>query len=116
MSMPIRMTIWKGLVLAAFFLFVSAVTKSQTEPSSIPKGGFVPDRETAIRIAEAVWIPLYGEARISQEKPFVAELHDGVWTVSGTFHSEAGTTRKGGVATIKISKLDGRIIMASHGK
>ena len=28
----------------------------------LPKEGFVPDKNTAIKIAEAVWFPIYGES------------------------------------------------------
>jgi hypothetical protein len=48
-----------------------------------PKGGFVPDAATAIKIAVAVWTPIYGARRIEAEKPFRAQLRDGVWTVEG---------------------------------
>lgn len=107
----------KGLWLVVFFFLVSSLVRAQLEHSVIPKEGFVPDRETAIKIAEAVWTPIYGAEKISQEKPFVAELRSGVWIVSGTLPSAPpGLTRKGGVATIEIAKRDGRILVVSHGK
>lgn len=37
--------------------------------------GYVQGSETAIRIAEAVWLQIYGED-IYKEKPFVATLKD----------------------------------------
>jgi len=89
---------------------------AQAGRPAVPKDGFVPNQETAMRIAEAVWIPLYGKEQIDQEKPFVAELKHDVWIVSGTLHGEAGTISKGGVAKIKISKKDGRVLEVSHGK
>src|SRR5262249_7899264 len=33
-----------------------------------PKEGYVPDAATAIKIAEAVWIPIYGEETLKNEK------------------------------------------------
>jgi hypothetical protein len=40
-----------------------------------PIDGFVPNKATAIRIAEAVLIPVYGEREIESERPFSADLH-----------------------------------------
>jgi hypothetical protein len=49
-----------------------------------PKEGFVPDKETAIAIARAVLIPIYGAKQIESEEPLLAHLESGVWTVEGT--------------------------------
>jgi NTF2 fold immunity protein len=49
-----------------------------------PTDGFVPDSQTAVKIAEAVLIPVYGEKQIRSEEPFTAELKGVVWTVGGT--------------------------------
>jgi hypothetical protein len=38
----------------------------------MPPGGYVPDETTAIAIAKAVWIPIYGKEQIESEAPFVA--------------------------------------------
>jgi len=45
----------------------------------IPKDGFVPDAKTAVAIAEAVLIPIYGKEQINSEKPLKANLKDGIW-------------------------------------
>src|SRR2546430_12636780 len=50
----------------------------------VPPRGFVPDSATAVRIAIAAWIPIYGENMITAEKPFAATLQDSVWTVTGS--------------------------------
>jgi hypothetical protein len=86
-----------------------------------PAGGFVPDSKTAVKIAEAVLTPVYGEKQIKSEEPFVAELKNDVWTVHGTLHcpdSKGGTTTScaGGVAVVEISKSDGRILSMVHYK
>jgi len=80
--------------------------------SYVPDSGFVPDPATAIRIAEAVWIPIYGQVQIERERPFRAVLKDGVWTVTGSL--PAG--RVGGVAVAQIGRRDGRILRVSHGQ
>lgn len=77
-----------------------------------PDAGFVPDEETAIAIAVAVWNPIYGKKHIDGEKPFHATLKNGVWSVSGSLPD--GWV--GGVAEAEISKEDGRILKIIHGK
>jgi len=77
-----------------------------------PKDGFVPDQETAVKIAEAILTPIYGASQVQAEKPFVASLKREVWTVTG--HLPEGAD--GGVAEVRISKLTGEILSVSHGK
>ena len=78
-----------------------------------PSAGYVPNEETAIKIAVAVWIPIYGKDQIEKEKPYKAVLRDGIWYVSGSL--PAGYV-KGGVAEAEIAKDDGRILRISHGR
>lgn len=87
----------------------------------VPHGGYVPDSATAVRIAEAVLTPVYGQKQIESERPFTAKLKDGVWTVSGTLRCPDGrggitTSCNGGVAVVQVSKLDARILSMMHGK
>jgi ClpA/ClpB-like protein/NTF2 fold immunity protein of polymorphic toxin system component len=72
---------------------------------ALPKGGCVPDAETAIRIAEAVWIPLYGSETVSNQRPFRADLMDDVWTVRAT--PPAASQRS---LFAKIERSDGRVL------
>jgi hypothetical protein len=90
---------------------------------NVPKSGFVPDSRTAIKIAEAVLVPVYGEGQIADEQPFKASLEGDVWTVSGTLNCKDENGKivsnqrcKGGVAVVKLSKIDGRIISMIHYK
>jgi hypothetical protein len=80
--------------------------------SYIPPNGFVPDSATAVRIAIAVWAPIYGEQHIRGEQPYRASLRDGIWTVEGSLPKNLF----GGVAVAEIAKQDGRIVRVSHGK
>jgi NTF2 fold immunity protein len=100
-----------------------ATPTSQTTPPAAPTPyppnkfksrdeGYVPDATTAIKIAEAVWIPIFGKRRLSDEKPFTARLVNGVWYVAGTLPK--GT--RGGTAFAEISKETGCIIKVGHGK
>jgi len=86
-----------------------------------PSNGFVPDEATAVKIAEAVLIPVYGAKQIDSERPFTATLKKGVWTVAGTLRCPDGkggfsTDCDGGVATVQISKEDARILSMVHYK
>jgi hypothetical protein len=82
------------------------------EHSFIPPLGFIPDEKTAITIAEAVLLPIYGEEKIKQERPFTAILNNGTWQVSGSL----ANGYKGGVAIVEISQKNGQIFSISHGK
>jgi len=100
------------LFFIIFFIFSSILFAEEIEKHSYkPKDGFVPNEDTAIRIAEAVWLPIYGE-EIYGEKPFKAVLEEGVWIVTGSLPEG----HLGGVAIAEISKEDGRILRVSHGK
>ena len=79
----------------------------------MPKGGVVPNEETAIKIAEAVWYPIYGD-NIYSKQPFKAEYNaiEQCWRVFGTLPKMS----LGGVPEIKINKADGRILYVYHDK
>jgi len=83
----------------------------KTSPSYVPKDGFVPDKDTAIAIAYAVALPIYGKKEIDGEKPLRAELDDGVWTVLGTLHCQSC---EGGTLVMQIDKTTGRIVFLTH--
>ena len=105
----------KTSITACFLLsFATALLFGADEArhNAIPKTGAVPNEATAIKIAVAVWEPIYGADKIADEKPFRATLADGVWTVQGSLPKGW----MGGVALAEISKADGRILRISHGK
>jgi hypothetical protein len=77
-----------------------------------PRAGVVPDAKTAIVIAEAVLLPIYGEKTIDGERPLRASLKDGVWTVEGTLPK--GLVMAGGTAVVRLSKDDGRVLFITH--
>ena len=107
---------YRGVVLifTLFLVFGSAaVARGQSAMRSyVPKNGFVPDGQTAIRVAEAILAPIYGEKQVASEHPLSAELKGDVWTVLGSLPK--GST--GGVAQVKISKKTGQILSVTHGK
>lgn len=91
----------------------SATTPAVDRSGSVNNGkGYVPDAETAIKIAVAAWEPIYGKKKIAGEKPYKAELKDGVWVVKGSLPK--GWV--GGTAEAWISQETGCIIKVIHGK
>jgi NTF2 fold immunity protein len=99
------------VILACTALLVSEVASQGYKPTS----GYVPDSKTAVKIAEAVLVPIYGEKQIESERPFTATLKNGVWTVTGTLDcpdGKGGTTTScyGAGAAVRISKDDARIL------
>ena len=112
----------RSLLLKAFYviffinfcILIGTISSKgiQTTKSYIPEKGYVPDEITAIKIAEAVWLPIYGE-KIYEKKPFVAGLSDnGIWIIKGTLPP----SKLGGVPYAEIKKLDGKIMKVYHTK
>ena len=73
--------------------------------------GLVPTPEVAIQIAEAVWLPIYGD-RIYNRQPFIAQYYPrlDVWFVHGTLPPG----HLGGTAEMVIRKSDGQILSVIH--
>jgi hypothetical protein len=76
----------------------------------LPSAGYVPDAKTAVAIAKAVLIPIYGKAEIDGEEPWHTGLKSGVWTVVGTLNGQAN----GGSAVVQIDKKTGAIRFVTH--
>jgi hypothetical protein len=103
----------KSLVCLVLFVFAASSVAQETAPHGYyPKDGYVPDADTAIRIALAVWEPIYGKAQIEKEKPYRACVKGGIWIITGSLPSGW----RGGVALAEISKKDGQILRISHGR
>jgi hypothetical protein len=101
------------LILVCASLFLGSGQIAQGPARSVS----VPDSEAAIKIAEATLIPVYGKNKVISERPFHASLNDEVWTVTGTLHCKDNkATCKGGVAIVRLSRAEGRVISMSHGK
>ena len=98
-----------GLALCVALCGDAQVPKDLTEK---PKDGFVPNEATAIAIAEAVWIPLYGKRALRKERPFHANLTNGVWHARGSLPKGY----HGGVAHAEIVKENGCILRVWHEK
>lgn len=107
-------------IMLTFFLILSisscVTTKDNkqnfNENKNMKAIDYVPNEETAIKIAEAIWLPIYGE-KIYAQKPYdVSLVNDSIWIIKGTLPQN----RRGGVAYIEIQKSDGKILKVIHGK
>lgn len=95
-----------SIFLVSCFSFNASYRNSQT-----PQNGYVPNKETAAKIAEVIWIPLFGE-KVLNFKPYKVTLkNDSVWAVEGTLKDS-----KGGVPYMEISKMDCKVLLVKHGK
>lgn len=107
-----------NLFLIVFCMcFVINKINCRESEANIPKEGYVPDEKTAIKIAEAVWTPIYG-GKIYAQQPFRAKLSNNkkVWYVEGTFDKKGNIFAKGGHAYAEIQKNDGKILKVYHTK
>ena len=108
----------KNIIILAIAILITSLASmplNAAEPqqySHKPTNGYVPDEETAISIAVAVWQPIYGKEKIQNEKPYKATLKDGVWHVSGSLPK--GWI--GGTAQAEINKENGCILQIWHEK
>src|SRR5262249_28024275 len=75
---------------------------------ALPKSGVIPDSDTAKRIAEAIWTPIYGLETISRQIPLQAELKFNVWIVTGSAPPDAALF-------MFILQSDGRILSVGQG-
>ncbi len=85
-----------------------------------PDSGFVPNKETAVKIAKAIWLPIYGNEDQYYNSYSVALIGDTVWLVTRKFKSSAKeennvvTVSLGGGPYILIHKKDGKILKVTH--
>ena len=100
-----------ALIVIVMLPVVKDVYADTIESKFIPSDGYVPNAHTALAIAEAVWLPIYGE-RIYAKKPFRAELQGAHWKVTGTLSKGY----IGGVPLVIINKKTGAIVRVSYGK
>ncbi|MGH2647485.1 MAG: YbbC/YhhH family protein [Ginsengibacter sp.] len=100
------------ILICSAILTMLNMNAQKTNGSFPPENeGYVPNAETAIKVAEAIWLPIYGD-KIYDSKPFKATLKDNeVWVVVGTLH-----TQKGGVPYAEIQKKDCKVLNVIHTK
>jgi hypothetical protein len=101
----------KRIILIVVVLCANFCMMCSAQNRDPKKDGYVPDKETAIKVAESLWLPVFGD-KIYLSKPFKAELKDEkTWIVQGTLKSQ-----KGGVPYIEIQKADCKVLTMYHTK
>lgn len=108
------------LILSLLFLIAApswaytgvALKQNDSMPGYVPKDGFVPDSKTAIAIAVAVLIPIYGEDEVNGKRPYRATLKHGKWIITGSLAKNV----VGGVPEVQLSKSSGKVLKVSSGK
>jgi hypothetical protein len=75
----------------------------------LPAGGVVADAETARKIAEAVWLPLYNAETIAGQMPLHVELKHNVWVVTGSAAEDSALF-------VFILQMNGQILSVGRGK
>jgi hypothetical protein len=93
-------------------LLIMGICKTASAYPNIPKDGFVPDKMTAVKIAEAILIPIYGEEDVINHRPFTAELEKNIWIINGSLKENV----VGGTPHVELQKSDGKILMVFHTK
>jgi hypothetical protein len=102
----------KAIFFIAFLAVISFALLTQEIYSQKIEKIYVPDKTTSIKIAEAIWLPIYGE-EIYNYKPFISRLKNGkIWIVEGTL----AKGNNGGAPYVEIQKKDGKILKVTHGK
>lgn len=100
--------------LASFASIASAGQSGQTkraEPHEVPVDLQL-DEASAVKIAEAIFVKVYGE-RVLSERPWKTALEqdDSVYHIRGTLK-----TTKGGVPEIRLKRSNAEVISICHGK
>jgi hypothetical protein len=81
-----------------------------TLSSSSRSAEFSDDCQTALRVAEAIFEPVFGIREVDKWRPYNAQLDkNGLWTVYGTSRQDSGEER-----ACSISKRDGRVLEVWH--
>jgi hypothetical protein len=103
------------IVLALLFILLTLFAYYRNKESkelkfNEPVNGLVPDEKTAIKIAESISIPIFGQ-NINDYKPFHAELvNDSIWHIYGLPKNPWSSIQLGGTPEFNIRKKDGTIL------
>lgn len=97
--------------LSIVFAVVLLACSSPVDRIPIRSNIVVPDSASASRMAEAIWIELYGDVVLNSKPYRVRLVGDTCWVVQGTLH-----TPLGGVPYMELRKSDGMVLRITHTK
>ena len=103
------------LVVISIFYFTKKSAEDSLQSTNLnpQKNGYISDEKTAVKIAETILLPIYGEEILKEEKPFHATLRfDSIWIIEGTLKPGI----EGGTAYVEIQKKDCKILKITHSK
>jgi hypothetical protein len=100
-----------GAESKTFIDYIRNASKDKTH-KYILVNKIIPDKETAVAVAEPILFKIYGKEQIVGEKPYQVVLVEGYWVVSGTLPKGW----LGGVFSIALSAETGKVIILTHGK
>src|ERR1700722_7224693 len=100
----------KGEIQAYRDIIREALNNKAIKPVCVDK--VIPDKETAVAVAEPILFRIYGKDQIIHEQPYVANLVDGYWILNGTLPE--GWV--GGTFLIVLSARDGKVVRLIHTK
>ena len=104
----------KRQALYALFVLAWPLCIEAAHAQYVPPNGIIPNAETAIAVARAILIPIYGADTVRGEEPLVAEQKPDRWIVRGSLNCGGAPTCVGGTAEIEIAKNDGRVLRVTH--
>ena len=105
-----RMNYKSCILFMIVTIFLIGCNRVNDGGSQIVSQDLVPDKETAVKIAEAIWLPMFGKS-IYKYKPYNVGLeNDSIWIVQGTLKAD----RVGGVPVIRLNKANCMIIEVYH--
>lgn len=98
-------------IIICISLFTLGCQSENTKKEWNDKDGLVPDSVTAVKIAEIIWVNIYGNS-VLETKPYKATLRkDSIWVVEGTLNN-----KDGGIPYIEIQKDSCKILKVIHTK
>jgi|ERR1700720_2443000 hypothetical protein len=76
-----------------------------------PKVGVVQNKKTAVSIAEAILIPIYGDKQVQSQKAFRVTLRDNIWLIEGALPDPPEPR---GNFVLRLSKINGKVLFITH--
>lgn len=93
------------------YLIIGLIFSSCTTYNLSKRGGVIRTEETAVNVAEDIWLGIYGES-INDFKPFIVQFENGIWKITG----KVPEGFIGGGPYIEIKKNNGKILKVTHYK
>jgi len=105
------MRLWSLICFALVMTTSIHLAKAQSHPNNVP------DKVTAIRIAEAVLIARFGQTRVNAQLPLIATSPSkDLWLVVGRIKDSSGRPQVGGGFGVWVDKQKGCVTVMEQMK